>query len=161
VATVITASEGERPKTAGSRRRVPLPAKVLDAVGELPRRDGIVFAAPEDGRVSIGNVRTREWAPALKAAGIAHRRIYECVPHVCDVEPRGSDEHVHAGPAGWGPNVRMIDATCGRLVQDAEDQDRAQLDATTARTAPVGTAWARIPTIRTTAMRLWHEKTPP
>jgi integrase len=38
------------PKTDGSRRRVPLGAKVLDAFGQLPRRDGILFPAPEGGR---------------------------------------------------------------------------------------------------------------
>jgi integrase len=65
------------PKTVRSRRRVPLRAKVLDALGQLPEREGILFPASAGGRINIDNFRAREWAPALKAAGIAPRRIYD------------------------------------------------------------------------------------
>ena len=34
-------------KTARSRRRIPLRAKVIDALNELPRREGILFPAAE------------------------------------------------------------------------------------------------------------------
>jgi integrase len=65
------------PKTERFRRRVPLRAKVLHALDELPRRDGILFPASGGGRINIDNFRAREWTPALRAAGIAPRRIYD------------------------------------------------------------------------------------
>jgi integrase len=39
-------------KTARSRRRVPLRAKVLDALHELPRREDVLFPASEGGRIN-------------------------------------------------------------------------------------------------------------
>lgn len=62
------------PKTERSRRRVPLRARVLDALHELPGRDGIVFSSSGGGRVDIDNFRSREWVPALKGCRVAHRR---------------------------------------------------------------------------------------
>jgi integrase len=64
-------------KTAASRRRVPLRSKVVDALGQLPGREGILFPAAEGGRINIDNFRTREWVPAFQAAGVEHRRIYD------------------------------------------------------------------------------------
>jgi hypothetical protein len=57
-------------KTERSRRRVPLRAKVLDALAELPRHDGIVVSASAAARINIDNFRSREWVPAIRAAGL-------------------------------------------------------------------------------------------
>ena len=83
-------------KTERSRRRIPLRAKVIDALSELPRREGILFPASEGGRINIDNFRSREWAPALKAAGDRAPADLRHAPHVRDVEPRGGHEHLHA-----------------------------------------------------------------
>lgn len=64
-------------KTARPRPRVPLRTKVVDALAGMPRREGILFPAAEGGRIRIDNWRSREWAPALQAAGVEHRRIYD------------------------------------------------------------------------------------
>ena len=36
----------------------------------LPRRNGVLVPAAEGGRINIDNFRTREWVPAVNAAGL-------------------------------------------------------------------------------------------
>ena len=44
-----------------------------------PRSDTpILFPAPRGGYIDLEKFRHREWAPALRAAGIQHRRVYDC-----------------------------------------------------------------------------------
>jgi hypothetical protein len=115
-------------KTERPRRRVPLSAKVLDALVELSRRDGIVFTVSEGGRINIDNVRSREWC-------------LRCVPPACRIA--GSTTcatpfatwSLAAGMSiftlAWrmGTSVQMIDRTYRHLAQDAEDRARGLLDA--------------------------------
>jgi integrase len=86
------------PKTVRSRRRVPLRAKVVDALEQLPRRRGILFPALGSGRIDINNWRSREWAPALEAAGVEHRRIYDMRHTFATWGPRRWHGHLHARP---------------------------------------------------------------
>jgi hypothetical protein len=116
---------------------VPLRAKVVAAVETLPRRQGILFPASEGGRINIDNWRSREWVPALTAAGLDHRRSdLRHAPHVRDVEPRGRDEHLYARAAD-GHERPVIDATYGHLAHDADEHDRELLDACDAATGHV------------------------
>jgi integrase len=115
-------------KTERSRRRVPLRAKVVATLEELPRREGILFPASEGGRIAINNFRSREWAPALKAAGIEHRRIYD-MRHTFATWSLAAGMGIFTLARRMGTSVKMIDATYGHLAQDAEDQDRGLLDA--------------------------------
>jgi integrase len=116
------------PKTERSRRRVPLRAKVLDALGGLPGLDGIVFPAAGGGRIDINRFRAREWAPALKAAGIPHRRIYD-MRHTFATWSLAAGMNIFTLARRMGTSLQMIDRTYGHLAQDAEDQDRSLLDA--------------------------------
>jgi integrase len=116
------------PKTVRSRRRVPLRAKVLDALGELPERDGILFPASEGGRINIDNFRAREWLPALKAAGVEHRRIYD-MRHTFATWSLAAGMSTFTLARRMGTSVQMIDATYGHLAHDSEDQDRGLLNA--------------------------------
>ena len=70
------------------------------ALEDLPRRDGILFPASEGGRIEINNFRSREWAPALKAAGIAHRRIYD-VRHTFATWSLAAGMGSSRWPGGW------------------------------------------------------------
>jgi integrase len=116
------------PKTAGSRRRVPLRARVLDALAELPHREGVLFPAAGGGRIDIDNFRSREWLPALNAAGLPHRRIYD-MRHTFATWSLAAGMSIFRLSRRMGTSARMIDATYGHLVRDAEDQDRGLLDA--------------------------------
>jgi hypothetical protein len=63
------------------RRRVPLRAKVLEAIELLPtpqRFDGPLFGNHEGDYTRHNTFRLRHWTPALRAAGIEHRSVYAC-----------------------------------------------------------------------------------
>jgi integrase len=66
-------------KTSRSRRRVQLSARAeaaLDAI--VPRLDSpLRFPGPRGARIDLHNFRPREWMPALEAAGLPRKRIYD------------------------------------------------------------------------------------
>jgi integrase len=115
-------------KTARSRRRVPLRAKVVAAVETLPRRQGILFPAAEGGRINIDNWRSREWTPALTAGGLEHRRIYD-MRHTFATWSLAAGMSIFTLARRMGTSVQVIDATYGHLARDADDHDRELLDA--------------------------------
>jgi integrase len=116
------------PKTARSRRRVPARARVVEALRVLPRRRGIVFPNAEGGRIDINNFRHRGWTPALKAAGITHRRIYD-LRHTYATWSLAAGIDVYALARRMGTSLLMIDRTYGHLAAGADDYERELLDA--------------------------------
>jgi integrase len=107
---------------------VPLRAKVVAAVETLPRRRGTLFPAAEGGRINIDNWRSREWLPALKAAGLEHRRIYD-MRHTFATWSLAAGMSIFTLARRMGTSVQVIDATYGHLARDADDHDRELLDA--------------------------------
>jgi Phage integrase family len=85
-------------KSDRQRRRVPLRARVLEALEQRPRGFGEtpVFTDRRGDRIKHVTFRMRHWAPALKAAGLDHRGVY-ATRHVRDVvDPR------------WGQPVLLV-----------------------------------------------------
>jgi integrase len=115
-------------KTERSRRRVPLRWKVVAALEELPRRRGVLFPNAVGGRIDINNWRSREWVPALKAAGVEHRRIYD-LRHTFATWSLAAGMSIFTLSRRMGTSVQMIDQTYGHLARDADDYDRGLLDA--------------------------------
>jgi integrase len=73
--------------------------------------------------------------PALKAAGIEHRRIYD-MRHTFATWSLAAGMSIFTLARRMGTSVQMIDSTYGHLAQDAEDQDRGLLDAYDAANEP-------------------------
>ncbi len=92
-----------------------------------------MFPSAGGGRIEINNFRSREWTPALQAAGIEHRRIYD-MRHTFATWSLAAGMSIFTLARRMGTSVQMIDSTYGHLAQDAEDQDRGLLDAYDAAT---------------------------
>jgi integrase len=72
--------------------------------------------------------REREWKPALRAAGLAHRRIYD-LRHSYATWSLAAGVSLFTLSRRMGTSLAMIDATYGHLAPDAEEQERTLLDA--------------------------------
>lgn len=116
------------PKTVRSRRRVPARERVLVALRGLPHCRGILFPAAEGGRVDINNFRHRAWTPALAAAGIAHRRIYD-LRHTYATWSLAAGVDIYTLARRMGTSLQMIDRTYGHLAAGADNYERELLDA--------------------------------
>jgi integrase len=76
----------------------------------------------------LNKFRWREWTPALRAAGIAHRRIYD-MRHTYATWSLAAGVSLFALSRRMGTSLQMIDLTYGHLAPDAEEQERLLLDA--------------------------------
>jgi integrase len=127
----VTKSYG---KTARSRRRVPLSARALEALDQVPRRLDVrlVFPGVRGGVVDLKHWRRAYWKPALEAAGIPSRRIYD-LRHSFATWALDAGLSIFELARYMGTSVEMIDRTYGHLAQGAEASARSKLDAAYAR----------------------------
>jgi integrase len=107
---------------------------------ELPQRldSPLLFPALRGGYMNLHNWRSREWKPAVRAAGIEPaRRIYD-LRHSYATMSLAAGVSLFTLARRMGTSVAMIDATYGNLAPDAEDYERGLLDAYDAKTQAFG-----------------------
>lgn len=124
------------------RRRVPLRAKVLEALEEIPRSlrlDGPLFPGHDGNYVKHNTFRLRHWTPALRAAGIEHRGVYATRHTFAAWSIRAGVQLFYLSRI-MGTSVEMISQTYGHLVPDSEEYLRGVLDAFDAKSDEKGEA---------------------
>jgi integrase len=117
-------------KTGGSVRAVPLRKVVLDAIDAMPVRidTPVLFPLPRGGHIDIEKFRHREWTPALRAAGIDHRRLYDCRHTFATWAIEARVELWYLAQI-MGTSVVQLEDTYARWLKRTDDQLRATFDA--------------------------------
>jgi integrase len=117
-------------KSDRQRRRVPLRAKVLEALDAHPRRidSRLVFPGHDGDYLKHKTFYLRHWRPALRAAGVELRGVYAC-RHTFAAWSIAAGVQLFYLSRIMGTSVTQIDATYGHLVPDSEEYLRGLLDA--------------------------------
>jgi integrase len=116
-------------KTAGSVRAVPLRAVVLEAIDSMPPRidTPVLFPSPRGGYIDSERFRYRAWTPAFRAAGLEHRRLYDC-------RHTFATWAIEQGIELWylakvmGTSTVQLEDTYARWLQRTDDRIRAAFD---------------------------------
>ena len=107
-------------------------------------RKSSLFPAASGGYIDGEKFRYREWTPALRAAEVEHRRVYDC-RHTFASWALRDDVGLFLLSRIMGTSIQQLDVTHGHLLGDSEDYIRGLLDAGDAvRGLTVDQAAARI-----------------
>ena len=124
-------------KTDRSRRRVPLTGHAIGALDRSSIRidSPLLFPSPTGDHINLNNWRRRAWKPALAAAGLEHRRIYDLRHTFATFAIAARAGTLYELARFMGTSVQMIDRTYGHLFDDTEAEFRARFEAWDARQA--------------------------
>jgi integrase len=112
-----------------SERFVPFGQKVLAAIDAMPVRidTPILFPAPRGGYIDLCKFRFQEWKPALVAASLPHRRVYD-LRHTYASWSLASDVPVAKLARMMGTSIGQIEETYHRWLRDDEERYGSALD---------------------------------
>jgi integrase len=119
----------------GERRRVPLRARVVEALREAGKvgpgvdPDALIFPADDGGLLDLQSWRRNYWNPAVENAGIRPHRTPYVLRHTYAAHALAAGINPYTLARRMGTSVEMIDETYGHLVADADGFERAMLDA--------------------------------
>jgi integrase len=131
-------------KTASSRRSVPLPGLVAEALEAhldervAPGADALVFTTAEGAPIRLENFRRRVWAPACDRAGLGHVRVHDLRHTTASLAiAAGADVKVLQRMLGHASAAMTLDRY-GHLMPGQAEAVAARLDeaARAARPAP-------------------------
>jgi integrase len=91
-----------------------------------------VFAAAEGGYIGLDTWRSREWYPALDAAGLDRRGPY-ALKHTFASEALAAGVSTFELSRVMGTSIAMIDRHYGHLILDSEESIRQRLNAKAGR----------------------------
>jgi integrase len=119
--TISAGQVVELGQTTRSRRQVPLTARAVEALDQIPPRldTGYVFAARRGGPFDPANFRRREWRPAIEASGLP------TLARINDLRSRFASNALAAGISVFelarimGTSVQMIERHYGTLIEGA------------------------------------------
>jgi integrase len=98
----------------------------IDRLGRAVAVPPLAFPASRGGYVQLDTWRSREWYPALDAAGIAKRGPYN-PRHTFATQALAAGVSIFELARVIGASVKTIDKHYGHLAKDSEDAIRARL----------------------------------
>lgn len=138
------------PKTAASRRTVPLPDVVLDALAGHPAAfpagegDSLIFTAPDGAGIRRNRFSEGAWLPAVERAGLPKGTHFHDLRHFYAslLIRHGESVKVVQARLGHASASETLD-TYSHLWPDSEDRTRLAVDSVLGRSGACGPDVAR------------------